>query len=132
MVNNTFLGLRQTRGRDKVLQILQKESAPVDVVHIISHLENEKINLNQATVYRILEAFSKNGIIKRFEFLEGKFRYEVDKGDHHHFICKICNLVEDISDCNIKEWEEELEKEKGFLVKNHSLEFFGVCQKCQS
>ena len=132
MVSNTFLGLRQTRGRDKVLQILQKESAPVDVLHIISHLENDKINLNQATVYRILEAFSKNGIIKRFEFLEGKFRYEVDKGDHHHFICQICNLVEDISDCNIKEWVRGLEIKKGFLIKNHSLEFFGVCQKCQS
>jgi len=132
MKSDIYLNLRQTKGRDKILDILQKEPVPVDVVHIISHLENEKVNLNQATVYRILEAFSKNGIIKRFEFLEGKFRYEVDKGDHHHFICQICNLVEDISDCNIKEWEEELEKEKGFLVKNHSLEFFGVCQKCQS
>lgn len=129
---DNHINLRQTKGRNKILDILQKESTPVDVLHIISHLENEKIELNQATVYRILDAFSRKGIIKKLEFLEGKFRYEVDKGDHHHFICQNCNLIEDISDCNIKKWEKELENKKGFLIKNHSLEFFGVCQKCQS
>ncbi len=125
-------GLRNTKGRSDVLKVLEDEKVPVDVSHIQQHLDEKAVRVDPATVYRILDAFYKNGIVQRFDFQEGKFRYEIaSKQDHHHLICESCGSIEDISDCNIKELEKEIGKKKGFLVKRHSLEFFGLCKDCQ-
>lgn len=125
-------GLKHTKGREKILQILQKEDAPVDVMHIGSHLKQEEIQLNESTLYRILESFYQKGIVDRFEFQEGKFRYELRGSDHHHLICELCGAIEDFSDCSIKTLEKEIRKKKRFIVKRHSLEFFGICRACSN
>jgi len=39
---------------------------------------------------------------------------------------KTAAKLEDISDCNISELEKEIQHKKKFLVKRHSLEFFGL------
>ncbi len=124
--------LKKTKGREAVLQVLQDEKTPVDASHIQNHLTEQEISVNPATIYRILDMFYRQGIVHRFEFREGKFRYELSsKEDHHHLICEKCGTIEDISDCNIPQLEKEIMKKKNFLVKHHALEFFGVCQQCQ-
>lgn len=124
-------GLKSTRGRSEILQILKHEDTPVDVMHIQSHLIKNNLSLNQATVYRILEMFLQKGLVKRFEFQEGKFRYELSGDDHHHLICEKCGKIVDVSDCGVAALEKEIEKKKHFLVKSHSLEFYGICKNCQ-
>ncbi len=123
--------LKKTKGRRAVLEILEEEASPVDVAHIYTHLQEKKLSLDQATVYRILDTFLQRGVVRRFEFGEGKFRYEISGEDHHHLICERCGAIEDISDCGIGTLEKEIQKKKGFLVKHHALEFFGLCQNCQ-
>ncbi|MBI2033301.1 MAG: transcriptional repressor [Candidatus Levybacteria bacterium] len=122
---------KKTKGRDAVIKILQSEDAPVDAAHIYEHLVKKHVSINQATLYRILDFFTDQGMIDRFEFQEGKQRFEIVRGDHHHLICEMCGCIEDIEDCNIKDLEKDITKKKKFLVKRHSLEFYGVCQSCQ-
>ena len=129
---DSLSGLKRTQSRLKVMEILEKENSPVDVVHIIGHVKNLEDKIDQATIYRILETFYKKGIIDRLEFGEGKFRYELKKGDHHHLICDNCGRVEDIEDNFINKIEKEVQNEKGFIVKKHNLEFFGLCRNCQN
>lgn len=124
--------LKKTKGREAILSVLQTEAVPVDVSHIQTHLDEQQVSVNPATVYRILDTFYKSGIVERFEFQEGKFRYELSsKSDHHHLICESCGKIEDISDCAIPSLEKDIKKKKKFLVKRHSLEFFGLCADCQ-
>jgi Fur family ferric uptake transcriptional regulator len=124
--------LKKTRGREAILHVLETEQSPVDVSHIQTHLSEKAVSIDPATVYRILDTFYKNGIVHRFEFHEGKFRYELSsKEDHHHLICESCGTIEDISDCDIPRLEKDIQKKQRFLVKHHSLEFFGVCRSCQ-
>lgn len=124
-------GLKGTKTRVAVLHILSEENRPLDVAEIINGLEKHNIAADQATVYRILDIFAQKGLIQRFEFQEGKFRYEKSGDDHHHLICEQCGKIEDISDCDINDLEKDIQKKKGFTVKRHSLEFFGLCQNCQ-
>jgi Fur family transcriptional regulator, ferric uptake regulator len=124
-------GLKQTPARIAVLSILQEQNRPMDVAEILELVRSEGIETNQATVYRILDIFCEKGMVNRFEFHEGKFRYELAGADHHHLLCESCGRIEDLSDCNIPDWEVEITRKKGFLVKRHSLEFFGLCQNCQ-
>lgn len=123
--------MRSTKTRSAILAFLQKEDIPVDVSEISDFLRSKNFDTNLVTIYRVLEAFYKNGIVDRLEFGEGKFRYEIKDEDHHHLICEHCGSIEDISDCSIPKLEQEIQKKKHFKVTRHSLEFFGICYNCQ-
>lgn len=123
--------LKITTARQAVLEFFAGRDTPADVVELLEYLKKEEIDADKATVYRILDAFYDKGIITRMEFGEGKFRYELSGSDHHHLLCERCGSIADISDCNIDVLEKEIKKKKGFIVKRHSLEFFGVCKQCQ-
>lgn len=123
--------LKITDARKIALHYLEKEARPVDAEEILEHLRKHKLATDRATVYRMIETFLEKDIINRFEFGEGKFRYELSGSDHHHLVCEHCGRIEDISDCGIEEWEKVVKKKKGFIIKHHSLEFFGMCRSCQ-
>ena len=121
-------GLKSTSARLAVLELLEKQSNPSDVSSVVENLENQ---VDQATIYRILEVLTKKGIINRFDFGEGKYRYELQKNHHHHLVCDNCDRIEDIEVDFLKDMESRIRSKKGFLVKSHSLEFFGLCRNCQ-
>jgi Fe2+ or Zn2+ uptake regulation protein len=123
--------LKNTTARNVFLHYLEKSSRPVDVEEILEHLRKHKLATDRATIYRMIDVFLDKGIITRLEFGEGKYRYELAGSDHHHLVCENCGKIEDISDCGIDEWEKRIRLQKHFLVKHHSLEFFGLCVNCQ-
>ena len=126
------MDLKATPARLAVLRLLEKIDKPVDVAGIIDYLRQQGIKADPATVFRIMNLFTDNGLAKQIQLKEGKFRYELGaKEDHHHLICENCGAIEDVSDCNIEALEKDIMKKKKFFIKHHSLEFFGVCNKCQ-
>ncbi|MBP6882388.1 MAG: transcriptional repressor [Candidatus Levybacteria bacterium] len=135
MQNHTQLlgdsNLRTTGARLAVLSFFNETAGPLGADEIIEHLLSEHEKVDKATVYRMLETFYQKGLIKRLEFGEGKYRYEIAGEDHHHLICEKCGSVQDLSNCNIPELERDIMKKKKFKVVRHSLEFFGICALCQ-
>jgi Fur family transcriptional regulator, ferric uptake regulator len=68
----------------------------------------------------------------QIQFQEGKLRYELaGKEHHHHLVCENCGKIEDVLSRVIPALEEEIKNKHKFLVKRHSLEFFGLCEDCQ-
>ncbi len=126
------VSLKATPTRIAVLHLLERANKPVDVASIIDYLKQKGVRADPATVFRIVNLFTQKRLTRQIHLNEGKFRYEpFSKEDHHHLICNICGSIEDISDCSIDMLEKEIQKEKKFLVENHSLEFFGICRQCQ-
>lgn len=124
--------LKSTSARLAILRFLDEASVPQTADEIFAHLQEEHPEgTDRATVYRILDTFYKKGLIQRLEFSEGKYRFELAGEDHHHLICERCGKIEDISDCGIAMWEDEIQQKKQFQIKRHALEFYGVCQSCQ-
>jgi len=122
--------LQVTPARIAAMQLFESHNTPFDAPHLIDHLQKE-LGIDRVTVFRILNAFVEKGLVRKLEFGEGKARYELSNDEHHHLICESCGKIEDISDCSISDLEKEVEKKKGFLVKRHALEFFGLCKDCQ-
>ncbi len=122
--------IKNTPARSAVRDFLSRAKSPADVEQIINFLRSKNLHTNKVTVYRIIDFMFENGIVDKLEFREGKFRYEIKKTDHHHLICTNCKRVEDIEDKYMNDFESEIKRKKRFLVKNHSLEFFGVCRDC--
>lgn len=125
-------GLRVTSARIAVLQVLELTKHPIDISELIKCVERKKILVDQATIYRIIEHFIQKKLVKRIQFSEKKSYYEAKLYDHHHAICEKCHKVEDILRCSIDRIEREIEKNIGFRVSSHSLEYFGVCKNCQT
>jgi Fur family ferric uptake transcriptional regulator len=129
-VNLTKAGIKVTPARTAVAKYLGSINKPVDVDTITNEVR-KKDEVNTVTIYRILDIFLSKGIIKRIELGEGKYRYELAGSHHHHLICTNCGNISDVEGEYLKDMEDKIRSKKGFLVKSHSLEFFGLCRNCQ-
>lgn len=123
--------LKVTSARIAVLDFLSSAKYPQDAEEIYDYLQSRNEKIDRATVYRILDVFLQKGLIQKVEFGEGRSRFELSRNDHHHLICENCGRITDISDCRISDLEKQIKQKKYFLVKRHSLEFFGICRLCQ-
>lgn len=121
--------LKITQARISLLKLVENEHKPVDSQFLIETLQ-KSFSVDKVTIFRILNVLTEHGILRKLEFGEGKARYELNQEDHHHLICQSCGSVEDISDCNIEALEKEIKRKKKFLVKLHTLEFYGLCKDC--
>ena len=120
-------GLRLTEQRKRILALLT--SQPKSATEI---LKSSGQGIDKATVYRTLDCLVKLGLAGKIQFKEKQSKYELltDADHHHHAVCDNCGSIEDIA---LKESQmlEKLKQQTDFKIKSHSLEFFGLCIKCQ-
>lgn len=126
-------GYRITPARAKIIDIFIKSSSPISAIDLIQDFKKIKIDINKTTIYRELEFLLNKNLIREVEFGEGKKRYELEMGKHHHhLVCLNCKKVEDVDlEMDLSVEEKKIEKETGFKIDSHSLEFFGFCKDCQ-
>ncbi len=137
-------GLRMTLPRQVILEVLDtsdKKYMTAEEVYMQVHEEYPGIGL--ATVYRTLNLLSDMGLVSKFEFGEGKARYELtERGQrekHNHLlVCSHCFRVIKYSDFSEEEKkvyadiEEKLEKTYDFSVKRHVVQYYGICSDCRN
>lgn len=72
------------------------------------------------------------GLIKQIRLKARRIYYEINSDGHHHrLICDRCRKISDIKKCEIAEYDYNCLKTTGFArIFGHSLEFFGICNKC--
>lgn len=125
-------GFRITPVREKILSILEKSVNPIAAIDLINDFKLEKFSVNKTTIYRELDFLMERDLISEIELGEGKKRYELNKGHHHHLVCLNCRSINDIDiETDLSEEEKRIYKITGFKVQLHSLEFFGLCRNCQ-
>lgn len=124
-------GFKVTPARLAILTILSQTRKPIDAQEIVGELRKKKIQSDPATVFRTLNSFADKNVVKQIQLMEGKVRYELSEvEEHHHFICKHCGEIQDISDCSISDLEKIIEQKKKVQVQYHALEFYGLCRNC--
>jgi len=122
-------GQRFTSQKKKVLSVLHKQ--PQTVLEILQGVKSNNSTVDKATVYRILTSFIELGIVKEIHLGHRETRYELtNTKHHHHLVCESCGDIEDVK-LNEDIFLKEVKKQTSFLIKSHSLEFFGTCRKCQ-
>lgn len=123
-------GFRFTPIRGAILDLLIKSSKPFSCQEIQKHF---KLKANKTTFYRELEFLRDKKIIEEFKLDDGIRRYEILSKHHHHAICIKCRKVKCVElNRDIKSQEMEIEKNNKFKIISHSLEFYGLCPKCQA
>jgi Fe2+ or Zn2+ uptake regulation protein len=84
------------------------------------------------TVYRSLGAMEEINVVRRCDFGDGTYRYEINNVEHHHhhIICRECRSVRVIDLC-LAESLERMARDLGYANVTHMLEIFGTCPECQ-
>jgi Fur family ferric uptake transcriptional regulator len=128
---------RMTPQREQVLKVfVETNSEHLGAEEVYRYLLNKKLNVSKATVYRTIDLLVELGFLRKLQFGEGVYRYElVDReGRHSHFICNSCGriyeLKGELSPDKVMSMYVEFLKNKGYIVEEIDLKFRGICPKC--
>ncbi len=135
-------GYRMTKPREAILDVMGDTAEHLSAEDIYLAVHKFYPNIGLTTVYRNLELLVDMGMVVKFEFGQGKAKYELadqysTKGHHHHLVCKECSKIIDYSDfmkdevAFLKNVEKGLSKKYDFEIADHLIQFYGYCQKCR-
>lgn len=136
-------GGRITLPRTTILEFFHKNKGHFTAEEIFGKLKKENMVVSLATIYRTLNSLWQSGILNRFDFYDGKAKYELSdqhqgQKHHHHLICRGCGMIieyDDFMEEEIKllqKLEKELSNKHGFKIEGHNLYFYGLCKKCNT
>ena len=124
-------GLKATLPRIKILEVFQRTTLRhMTAEDVFKALLAEDAEIGLATVYRVLMQFEQAGLLKRSHFESGKSVFELNEGQHHdHLVCVTCGRVEEFYDAEIEKRQNKVAKERGFAIRDHSLQLYADCTK---
>lgn len=135
-------GFRLTHPRGIVIDILRNTEKHLSAEDIYVKALGVNPSIGLTTVYRTLDLFTQIGVVQKFDFGDGKARYELTnnpqkKEHHHHLICMRCKTIIDYTNFMQEELklmemtEKELSKKHNFQIMHHIIHFYGICEQCQ-
>ena len=136
-------GFRVTAPRQAILDTLSKTQRHLSAEEIYMAVHKTYPAVGLATVYRTLEILVQMGLVFKFDFGDGRARYELSIGPkgvrhHHHLVCTGCGRVIDYTDFIddeielFQQTEKGLSKKYNFKITNHLMQFYGLCAECRS
>jgi len=135
-------GYRMTVPREAILSLLSTTYKHLSAEDIYIALHKSYPNIGLTTIYRTLELLIKMGFVLKFDFGDGRARYELSQGPkgmrhHHHLVCTNCGRVIDYTDFIdeevelLNQTEKGLSKKYNFDITNHLIQFYGLCEDCR-
>lgn len=80
---------RTSKKREKILNVLKKGKGALSA----SDIHKKVSDVDLVTVYRNLEMFVEDGLVKKLSLDKGEAVFEYKEEDHHHAICTDCDKV---------------------------------------
>ncbi|MGD1910642.1 MAG: Fur family transcriptional regulator [Rivularia sp. (in: cyanobacteria)] len=121
-----------TRSQERILNLLESIKQSISAQNLYVELRNRDQSMGLATVYRSLEALKLEGLVQVRTLTNGESLYSLVKQDKHHLTCLQCGRSIPIEQCPVHQLETELETKQNFKIFYHTLEFFGLCDKCHA
>jgi Fur family ferric uptake transcriptional regulator len=135
-------GYRLTVPRQAIVETLHNRSGHLSAEDIYLSVHKIYPAIGLTTVYRTLELLVRTGLVFKFDFGDGRARYELSEGPqstghHHHLVCTGCGRIVDYRDFIeeeldlLKKTEKGLSKKYNFKITNHVIQFYGLCDRCR-
>ncbi len=121
-------GLRMTRQRRIILEILHSIGGHPDAGEIHRRASAQDSRISLATVYRTMRVLEESGAIQRHAFGGGPARFEnAQSGHHDHLIDLETGDVIEFASERIEALQREIAAEHGYEIVHHRLELY--CRK---
>ena len=124
-------GIAVTPQRLAVMAVLRKRRDHPSAEHIYQEVRRQLPAISFNTVYKALEILCQKGMAIKVNPLHDVARYDGATGSHAHIVCRQCHHIIDL------DWEPEAvpplapEDLQGFQIDHSSLNFWGLCPRCQ-
>lgn len=123
-------GVRITRPRRVILNILTETEDHPDALEIFRRAEIIDKSISLSTVYRTMKLLEGLGAIHRHAFEGGPSRFEQASGDHHdHLIDMDTGDVIEFRSDRIEQLQQEIARSLGYDIVHHRLELYGRRRK---
>ncbi len=122
--------IKITPQRLAIIQLMD-EYGHISVRDIYEKIQEKFPSLSLATVYKNINAMMENRFINELKIVGQDNKYELVKERHSHMICRNCGDIEDVF-IDTKGLEKSVPAQSDFRVEETSIQFFGLCKKCQS
>lgn len=121
---------RRTRSQEIILNLLKAQKRSLSAQDLYLELRQSDRPIGLATVYRSLDALKREGVVQARTLANGESLYSSIQEDQHHLTCLECGMSVPINECPVHNLEEKLQDSHSFKIYYHTLEFFGVCDRC--
>lgn len=121
-------GLKVTPQRLAVLEAIENLHNHPTADNIIEYIRRSQPNIATATVYKVLDAFESNALIKKVKTDSDTMRYDAITDNHHHLYCSESDRIEDYFDSELVEMIEYYFTKKGipgFEIEDVKLQIIG-------
>ena len=117
------------RKRDAILTCLMNTDTHPSAEMVHQMLQETHPDISQATVYRNLALFKKQGQITSVATVNGTERFDANTSPHVHFICSGCDAVMDMHQIPVPTALGDACT--GCQVQSCQLTFTGLCSNCR-
>ena len=128
-------GAYSTKQREIILSLLRESSTHMTATDIIYLLQQRGIDLSSATVYRTLDRFEKDGIIRKmstgdsspscYQLIDSSACHE-----HFHLKCIRCGRLIHL-DCDfLQDMEKHIWNHHSFKISSGRTVIYGTCEEC--
>ncbi|MBQ7351633.1 MAG: transcriptional repressor [Clostridia bacterium] len=123
--------LKKTKTRELIKNLLKNSSSPLSAQDIFNLLKDQNITLS--SIYRTLDTFYKNNIVSKESSHDNTIVYSISGDNHKHYLeCKICHKTIDLGFCPYHKVNEQIFKKHKFLVNEHNVIIYGICDNCNT
>jgi len=129
-------GIRLTRQRRVVLQVMDTAARHLDAGEILARAQKVDPEITRVTVYRTLDLLKSQGLIDELDLLHlrGHRHYYESHGprDHIHVACLRCGKVREFESELYERLKQQIEKDCGMSITVARTEIGGLCSNCRS
>jgi Fur family ferric uptake transcriptional regulator len=130
------LGIRMTRQRKVILQVMDAAEQHLDVDQILERAQKIDADVHLVTVYRTIDLLKKQGLIDELDLLHlrGDRHYYETHGprDHIHVACLGCGKVREFESKLYEQLKEQIARDFNMKVTISRTEVGGYCEDCQA
>ena len=124
-------GLRATRPRILVYQMLSEIGGHRSVDELVAALGDRGENLPRMSVYNVVADLESAGLAMCADAGPGRALYEVNDVWHHHFVCRVCKTITDVPCWTGNKPCLEPPAPLPGTIDEAQVIFRGICEECE-
>jgi Fur family peroxide stress response transcriptional regulator len=126
-------GYRLTPQRVELIRLIAASEGHPSASQLYERIKTQFPTMSLATVYKTLDLLKELDEVLEIG-LRDDSHYDGNKPyPHPHLICTNCQTIMDGElDAAVKKIVQEVEKNFGFQIIKHQLDFYGICPDCQN
>lgn len=124
-------GLRATRQRVGVLEMLRVSEGHLTVLEIFRRIRRKQPRVSKKTIYEVVNSLVGAGLALCVTDGGEPYRYEASKAHHYHAQCRICGKLVDVAAKADSQIRGRTTLPEGFQVERISVTIRGICLRCR-